>query len=69
MVLFYHKCIGLCEANIAMSSKEGMHLRRETVREREKGMGRKGGGSVFSQPGIRVDWDLRHNIEEGFPSK
>jgi hypothetical protein len=43
-----------------------MHLRRGTVGEGEKGMGRKGGGSVYSQPGIRVDGNSRHNTEEGF---
>jgi hypothetical protein len=46
-----------------------MHLRRGTVGEGEKGMGRKGGGSVYSQPGIRVDGDSRHDREEEFPSK
>jgi hypothetical protein len=45
-----------------------MHLRRETVGEGEKGMGRKG-GSVYSQPGIGVDRDSRHDTEEGFRSK
>jgi hypothetical protein len=29
-------------------------------------MGRKGGGSVYSQPGIRVDGNSRHDTEEGF---
>jgi hypothetical protein len=43
-----------------------MNLRRGTVGEREKGMGRKGGGSVYSQPGIRVDGNSRHDTEEGF---
>ncbi len=43
-----------------------MHLRRETVGEGEKRMGRKGGGSVYSQPGIRVDGNSHHNSEEGF---
>jgi hypothetical protein len=42
-----------------------MHLRRGTVGEREKGMGRKG-GSVYSQPGIRVDGNLRNDTEAGF---
>ncbi len=38
-----------------------------TVGEREEGMGRKGaGGSVYSQPGIRVDGNSCHNTEEGF---
>jgi hypothetical protein len=46
-----------------------MHLKWGTVGEAEKGMGRKGGGSVYSQPGIRVDRDSRHDTEEGFPSK
>jgi hypothetical protein len=43
-----------------------MHLKRGTVGEGEKGIVRKGGGSVYSQPGIRVDRDLRHDTEEGF---
>jgi hypothetical protein len=42
-----------------------MHLRRGTVGKGGKGMGRKG-GSVYSQPGIRADGDLRHDTEEGF---
>jgi hypothetical protein len=46
-----------------------MHLRRGTVGEGEKGMGRKWGGSLYSQPGIRVDRDSRHDTEEGFQSK
>ncbi len=29
-------------------------------------MGRRGGGSVYSQPGIRVDGNSRHDSEEGF---
>jgi hypothetical protein len=41
-------------------------LRRGTVGEGEKGMGRKGGGSVYSQPGIRADGDSRNDTEEGF---
>jgi hypothetical protein len=36
------------------------------VGEGEKGMGRKGGGSVYSQPGIRVDGNSCHDTEEGF---
>ncbi len=28
--------------------------------------GGKGGGSVYSQPGIRVDGNSRHDTEEGF---
>jgi hypothetical protein len=45
-----------------------MHLKWGTVGEGKKGMGRKG-GSIYSQPGIRVDGDSHHDIEEGFPSK
>jgi hypothetical protein len=45
-----------------------MHLRRGTVGEGEKGMGRKREGSVYSQPGIRADRDSCHDTEEGFPS-
>jgi hypothetical protein len=34
---------------------------------REKGNGEeREGGSVYSQPGIRVDGDLCHDTEEGF---
>jgi hypothetical protein len=44
-----------------------MYLKWGTVGEGEKGMGRKwGGGSVYSQPGIRVDGNSRHDTEEGF---
>jgi hypothetical protein len=46
-----------------------MHLKWGTVGEGKKGMGRKGGGLVYSQPGIRVDGDSRHDTEEGFLSK
>jgi hypothetical protein len=42
-----------------------MHLKRGTVGEGEKGMGRKG-GSVYSQPGIRADRNSCHDTEEGF---
>jgi hypothetical protein len=60
-------CIGLCEADIAMSSKEDMYLKWGSVGEGEKGMGMKRGrGSVYSQPGIRVDRNSRHDTEEGF---
>jgi hypothetical protein len=45
-----------------------MHLRKGTVGKGEKVKGRKG-GSVYSEPGISVDGDSRHNTEEGFPSK
>jgi hypothetical protein len=40
-------------------------VKRGTVGEGEKGMGRKGGGSAHSQPGIRADRD-RATTEEGF---
>ncbi len=34
---------------------------------REKGNGEeRGGGSVYSQPGIRVDGNSRHDTKEGF---
>jgi hypothetical protein len=43
-----------------------MYLKWGTVGEREEGMGRKGGGGlVYSQPGIRVDGNSRHDTEEG----
>jgi hypothetical protein len=42
-----------------------MYLKWGTIGEREEGMGRKGGGSVYSQPGIRVDGNSRHDTEEG----
>jgi hypothetical protein len=35
----------------------------------ERGMGGGEGGSVYSQPGSRVDRDSRHDTKEGFPSK
>ncbi len=41
-------------------------MKRGTVEEGEKGMGRKGGGSVYSPPGIRADGNSRHDTEEGF---
>jgi hypothetical protein len=44
-----------------------MYLKWGTVGEGERGMGRKGGGgSVYSQPEIRVDGNSRHDTEEGF---
>jgi hypothetical protein len=49
-----------------------MYLKWGTIGEGKKGMGRKGKGergSVYSQPGIRVDGDSRHVTKEGFPSK
>jgi hypothetical protein len=51
-------CIGLCEADIAMSSSEDMYLKWGTVGEGKRGMGRKGGGTV--------EENLRHDTEEGF---
>jgi hypothetical protein len=46
-----------------------MHLKWGTVGEGEKGMGRRrGGGSVYSQPGIRVDGNLHHD-KGGIPRK
>jgi hypothetical protein len=45
-----------------------MHLKWGTVGEGEKGMGRRGGGSVYSQPGIGVDGNSRHD-KGGTPSK
>ncbi len=49
-----------------MSSYDGMYLKWGTVGDGEKGMWRTGGGSVYSQPGIRVDGNLCHDTEEGF---
>jgi hypothetical protein len=47
-----------------------MYFKWGTVGEGKKGTGRKGkgkgGGSVYSQPGIRVDGESHHNSEEGF---
>jgi hypothetical protein len=44
-----------------------MYLKWGTVGEGEKRMERKGGrGSVYSQAGIRVDGNSRHDTEEGF---
>jgi hypothetical protein len=48
-----------------------MYLKRETVEERERGMGRKkwgGGRSVHKQPGTRVDGN-RTTCKGGIPSK
>jgi hypothetical protein len=46
--LLHYYCIGLCEANIAMSSSEDMYLKWGTVGEGEKGMGRGGGGGQYT---------------------
>jgi hypothetical protein len=46
-----YACIGLCEADVVMSSSEGIYLKWGTVGEREKGMGRKGGGQYTSNLG------------------
>ncbi len=49
-----------------------MYLKWGAVGEGKKGTGSKGkggGGSVYNQPGIRVDGDSRHVTKEGFPSK
>jgi hypothetical protein len=44
-----------------------MYLKWGTVGEGLKGNGEeKGGGSVYSQPGIGVDGNSRHDTEEGF---
>jgi hypothetical protein len=42
-----------------------MYLKWGSVGDREEGMGRKEGGLVYSQPGIRVDGNLCHDTEEG----
>ncbi len=63
----HHTCIGLFEADIAMSSWEGMHLSKGNRWEGERGMGE--WGSVYSQLGTRVDGNSRHDTKEGFPSK
>jgi hypothetical protein len=42
-----------------------MHLKWGTVGKGERGWGGEG-GSVYSQPGIRVDGSSRHDTEEGF---
>jgi hypothetical protein len=42
-----------------------MYLKWGTVGEGEKGMGNKGGGSVYGRPGIRVDGN-RTTTKEGF---
>jgi hypothetical protein len=49
-----------------------MHLSKGNRWEEEKGeweSGKGGGGSVYSQPGSRVDVNTRHATMEGFPSK
>jgi hypothetical protein len=44
-----------------------MHLKRGTVGERKKGMGRKGGGGVSIQPTRdQSGQGSHHNTEEGF---
>jgi hypothetical protein len=43
-----------------------MHLKRGTVGEREKGMGRKGGGVSIQPTRDPSGQGSRHNIEEGF---
>jgi hypothetical protein len=43
-----------------------MYLKWGTVGEGETGLGTKRGGSIYSQPGIRVDGNSRHDTEEGF---
>jgi hypothetical protein len=52
-----------------------MHLSKENCWEGERGKGERG-GSEYSQPGIRVDGNSRHDtkrrdfqVREGFPSK
>ncbi len=61
---------GVCEANIAMSLWEGMHLSKGNRWEGERWMGEwGGGGSVYSQLGTRVDGNSRHDTKERFPSK
>jgi hypothetical protein len=46
-----------------------MHLSKGTVGRGKRGDGRVEGGSVYSQPGSRVDVNSRHVTKEGFPSK
>jgi hypothetical protein len=43
-----------------------MHLKRGTVGEREKGMGRKGGGVSIQPTRDQSEQGLHHNTEEGF---
>jgi hypothetical protein len=63
-----HKCIGLCEVDVVMSSMEGMCFKWETVGEREKGMGRKGGGVSIQPTRDQRGRDSRHD-KGGIPSK
>jgi hypothetical protein len=62
--------IRLCEVNVVMSSWNGTWLKWRTVGEREKRMGREGGGgrSVYKQPGAGVDRD-HTTCKGGIPSK
>jgi hypothetical protein len=64
-----HKSIGLCKADIVMSSSEGMHLSKGSRWRGERGNREGEVGSVSCQPGTRVDGNSRHGTKEGFPSK
>jgi hypothetical protein len=46
-----------------------MHLNKGNRWKGKGGMGRVRGGSVYYQPGTRVDSNSRHDTKEGFPSK
>jgi hypothetical protein len=47
-----------------------MHLNKANCWKGKGGMGGGGeGGSVYSQPGTRVDRDSRHDTKKGYPSK
>ncbi len=61
-------CIGLCEADIVMSSYEGMYLKWGTVGGRGKGNGEQmGGGEVSLQPTRDLSGqELHHDAKEGF---
>jgi hypothetical protein len=50
-----HKCIRLCTADIVMSSKEGMQMNLRGTVEGERGGGEGEKGSVYCQPGSRMD--------------
>jgi hypothetical protein len=46
-----------------------MHLSKGNCWKGTEEWGSEEGGSVYSQPGSRVDVNSRHDIKEGFPNK
>jgi hypothetical protein len=62
------ECIELCEADIVMSSQEGMYLKWGTVGGRGKGNGEQmGGGEVSLQPTTDLSGrESHHDAKEVF---